>query len=399
MPTYTLRQHDNSVFYIHWTENTHDVETGKTDRRSKRHSTGQKEETAAQIYLGEWLKGEAQDAADGAPRYTVADLWDAYYERHVEKNVMSPRQVDTCWNNLRPHFGDLTLPAVAAPGPDGVNKVEEYILRREDGEIGSCPAATGTVRKELSMLLACFNWHADVKRKTIKPADVPVWEMPPASEARDRWLRTEELQRMMTAAAEHSAEFGNGLLSRVERFLWLALETAARRQAILELTWDRVDFEINTIDYRVPGRPVTKKRRAVVPISTTLRPILLRAYAERTGDLVCDNESASIWRAVKSVAKRAKVADVSPHVLRHTAATHMLRNGVSIWTVAGILADTVATVERVYGHHAPGAGASAVETLAGRLLGASFGAQNAQNEREFDPQRDTTRHTEPEFVK
>ncbi|WP_439392601.1 site-specific integrase [Bradyrhizobium sp. PMVTL-01] len=355
MPTYSLRQHDNGTFYIHWTEG----------RRSKRQSTGQTEEVAAQIFLGEWLKGEAADQAGATPIYTVQDLWDDYFKRHAEKNCADTRSFNTCWNNLQPHFGALTLPELTRKGADNVDKIEEYILLREDGEIGRCPATSGTIRGELTRMLACFNWHADPKRKTISKADVPVWEMPPKSPPRDRWLRVDEIRKLMAAAADRSAQ--SSRMSRVERFLWLALETAARRQAILELTWGRVDFELNLIDYRVPSRAVTKKRRAVVPISTTLRPILLRAYEERQGDLVCDNQSC-IWRAVKSVAKQAEVERVSPHVLRHTAATHMLRNGVPIATVAGILADTIETVERTYWHHIPSAGAGAVELLAGKLL-------------------------------
>jgi integrase len=368
MSTYTLRQHDNGIWYIHWTE----------DRRSKRESTGTKEKVAAQIYLGEWLKGEAADKGN-ATIYTVADLWDLYFERHVEKNNVDKRSSETCWRNLKVHFGDLILPEVTQRDADGVDKVEEYILKRLDGEIGDHPAATGTIRGELARMLAAIRWHAHPKQKTINLADVPVFELPPASPPRDRWLRGEEIRRLMAAAAEHSAIYdGAGVaarssagsrMHRVERFLWLALETAARRQAILQLTWNRVDFEIGTIDYRIPGRQVTKKRRVVVPISKTLRPILLRAYEERTSDLVCDNESHSIWRAIKGVAKRAGVADVSPHVLRHTAATHMLRNGVPIWTVAGILGDTVETVEKTYGHHVPDGLAHGVEQISGGMLG------------------------------
>lgn len=354
MPSYILRQHDNGVYYIHWSE----------DRRSKRQSTGEKEEVAAQIYLGEWLKGEAADRDGLTPSYQVSDLWTLYNERHVEKNCVDTTASNTCWNNLKVHFGALTLAAITQPDKDGVDKIEEYILLRQEGEIGKCEAAPGTIRGELARLKACFNWCADAKRKIIGVADVPVFDLPPDSRPRDRWLRAPEIQKLMTTAAEMRPETR---LSRVERFLWLALETSARLTAILELTWDRVDFELNTINYNVPGRRRTKKRRVVVPISSSLRPILLRAHEERETELVCDNLSLSIWRGVKAVAKRAGIEGVSPHVLRHTAATHMLRRGVPIWQVAGVLGNTVAMVEKIYGHHVPDAGASAVEMIYGAL--------------------------------
>ena len=44
---------------------------------------------------------------------------------------------------------------------------------------------------------------------------------------------------------------------------------------------------------------------------------------------------------------------LTPHVLRHTRATHLLQKGVAPYAVASLLGDTVATVLRVYGHHCP----------------------------------------------
>ena len=46
--------------------------------------------------------------------------------------------------------------------------------------------------------------------------------------------------------------------------------------------------------------------------------------------------------------------DVTPHVLRHTRATEMLKQGVPIWDVAKFLGATVALIESTYGHSIPG---------------------------------------------
>ena len=46
------------------------------------------------------------------------------------------------------------------------------------------------------------------------------------------------------------------------------------------------------------------------------------------------------------------VPDVTPHTLKHTCATLMLQNGVSTWTVAGLLGTSEAVICKVYGHHA-----------------------------------------------
>ena len=60
-------------------------------------------------------------------------------------------------------------------------------------------------------------------------------------------------------------------------FVTLALTTGARMGAILDLTWDRVDFEHNTIDFMPSGRNKTNKRRTVVAMSKKAREALLEA--------------------------------------------------------------------------------------------------------------------------
>lgn len=354
MPSYNLRQHDNDKWYVHWTDG----------RRSRRVSTGQTQEAKAQTFFARWLLAEQEDSTEAGSKFLVSELWNLYFEQHVEKNYVTVAPAETVWKNLSVHFGALKPIEIEVKNSDGLDKAEQYVILRKTGRIGRGPAAPATIRGELAILKAMFSWCAKPKRKILRAADIPAFDLPPDSGPRDRWLRSDEIQKLFEAAAEIRA---GDQLSRVERFLWLALETGARLSAITELTWNRVDFEIGVVHYNAPGRVRTKKRRGSVPISKALLPILAHAYEEREDELVCGGLSANIWRSVKRAAKRAGVADVSPHVLRHTAATHMLRNGVPIWQVAGVLANTVQTTERSYGHHVPEGLAGAVESISGKL--------------------------------
>jgi integrase len=45
--------------------------------------------------------------------------------------------------------------------------------------------------------------------------------------------------------------------------------------------------------------------------------------------------------------------NVTPHVMRHTWATLAARRGVSMWRIAGVMSDSIKTVEKNYLHHAP----------------------------------------------
>ena len=44
---------------------------------------------------------------------------------------------------------------------------------------------------------------------------------------------------------------------------------------------------------------------------------------------------------------------VTPHTLRHTAATWLMQRGVPMWQAAGYLGMSVQMIERTYGHHHP----------------------------------------------
>jgi hypothetical protein len=64
---------------------------------------------------------------------------------------------------------------------------------------------------------------------------------------------------------------------------------------------------------------------------------------------------------IKSIRKgfAAAVADaklpgkVTPHILRHTAATWLMQAGVDLWEAAGFLGMTVEMLSARYGHHHP----------------------------------------------
>lgn len=73
-----------------------------------------------------------------------------------------------------------------------------------------------------------------------------------------------ELRQLLAAARTDN--------ERLLTLIWTA--TCCRPGAALDLTWDRVDFDSHTIDFRVPGRRVTKKRRTLPPMAPSLENYL-----------------------------------------------------------------------------------------------------------------------------
>jgi integrase len=60
-----------------------------------------------------------------------------------------------------------------------------------------------------------------------------------------------------------------------------------------------------------------------------------------------------VTKAFARVVIDAKVADVTPHVLRHTAVTWAMQNAADRYAAADFFGMTFEVLDRVYGHHHP----------------------------------------------
>jgi integrase len=201
--------------------------------------------------------------------------------------------------------------------------------------------ADGTLRKELGVLKAALNWA--LKEDWIPKA--PMFDLPPSGEARKRWLTKDEARLLLDAAES----------LHVRTFIALALFTAGRMSAILDLTWDRVDEQAGVLDLS-DGKAHGKKRRQRLPIASFLKPYLAEARAAATTRWVVEYRGGrvrDIGRGVAAAASAAGLEGVTPHVFRHTAATWAIQSGTPVKAVADLLGDTAEMVERHYGHHDP----------------------------------------------
>jgi integrase len=298
--------------------------------RRRRFSAGTSDRAEAERALAAYAAGLGRPALPTA--ITIADL----LERHLAdaEAAKKPRAERLRWAHkaIGRHLGMMLPEAIDRP------VCRSYAVSRADEG-----AATGTVRTELQALTAALRWALEHKML----AEMPKLELAPASPRRERWLTRPEAAKLLEAART----------PHVRLFIALALHTAARRGAILGLTWDRVDLERRRIDLRDAELARSTKGRAIVPINDTLLAELQAAQAARTTGWVVEwagDRVASVKRGFREAAARAGLVGVTPHVLRHTAATWMAQEGIPMWQIAGFLGhSSVRMVEEVYSHHSP----------------------------------------------
>ncbi|WP_051531714.1 tyrosine-type recombinase/integrase [Sphingomonas sp. URHD0057] len=245
--------------------------------------------------------------------------------------------MDSLWRQIEPTFGYKLGRAITKA------ECRDYAAKRKrEGKSNS------TVKTELEALRACLRWHYG--------KEAPIIVAPPPSKPRDRYLTKDEARLL-----EQHIE-----TPHVKLFVTLALATGARMGAILDLTWDRVDFDHGTIDFMPAGRDKTNKRRTVVAMAAKAREALIEARKAALSDHVIEyggKQVASVKRAIAAAARRAKVP-CSPHVFRHTAAVWMAQADVPLQKIAQILGHSSSRItEQVYARYSPRFMADAMAAL------------------------------------
>jgi site-specific recombinase XerD len=269
---------------------------------------------------------------------TVSEIWEAYRADRQGRSIAESMQ----------HTGKAVLPAFGHFQPDQITSQD---CRAAIAAWQAEGKHDGTIWTRLNHLRIALNWAQ--KMRIIDRA--PHIERPPQPAPRDRCLSQSEIDRLIAAATE----------PHINLAIIIMLTTAARITAALELTWDRVDFQRGQI--RLAKGEGHRKGRATVPMNNTLRAALETARMGALSDHVIEwggKPVRSIKRGFARAVENAGLSDVSPHVLRHTAAVRMAEAGTPMSEIAQYLGHTnTATTEKTYARYSPDHLRSAASSL------------------------------------
>lgn len=306
---------------------------------------------AAEQRLAEYIarKHVAQTAEAGERRASEVQIADvvALYARDVAGTHSRPKETAGRLKALLGFFGTKTL-----------SQINRGLCRDYAEHRGSAAAA----RRDLEDLRAAINhFHAEGHVREI--VKVP---LPERSPARDRWLTRQEAAQLLRTAwrmreRQLDAETGRYVRRHVARFILVGLYAGRRAGAIVEAALQPEEGR-GFIDLKTgvfyPKQRLRKTKKRQPPIILPRRLLAhLRRWKKNGARYVVEWNGAPITRMAKAFRATVKAAglgpDVTPHILRHTAATWMMQRGADPWAASGYLGMSLETLIQVYGHHHP----------------------------------------------
>ena len=237
----------------------------------------------------------------------------------------------------------------------GVNRVDavtlevlnSYIIEQEQS--GLKPA---TVSRSIASMKAFFHYE-ELEQKISEDPALNL-KAPKVEKKAPSILTTEETDRLLSQPKENSPK---GL--RDKAMLELLYATGIRVSELISLKLTDVDLSTGYITC------VDAHKERVIPITPVAKDTLVRYIREGRPQLVKDENSVwlftncagearsrqGFWKLIKSYGKRAGIeSEITPHILRHSFAAHLVCSGADLKIVQEILGHSDISTTQVYAH-------------------------------------------------
>ncbi|OBF44745.1 site-specific tyrosine recombinase XerD [Mycobacterium sp. 852002-50816_SCH5313054-b] len=274
-------------------------------------------------------------------------------ERGVAKNTLSSYRRDL--RRYSKHLSDRGIYDLAKVGEDDVS---EFLvaLRRGDPDTGAAALSAVSAARAL---IAVRGLHRFAAAEGLAELDVARAVRPPTPGRRlPKSLTIDEVLALLEGAGGDSPSDGP-LTLRNRALLELLYSTGSRISEAVGLDVDDIDTEARSVLLRgkggkqrlVPiGRPAVRAldaylvrgRPDLAPRGRGTPAIFLNARGGRLS-------RQSAWQVLQDAAERAGITSgVSPHMLRHSFATHLLEGGADVRVVQELLGHASVTTTQIY---------------------------------------------------
>ena len=224
-------------------------------------------------------------------------------------------------------------------------------LREKDG------VKPQTIKHNLQTLRNAYTWAKNHGYST-RPLEFPKLK---ASAHRLRYLSQEEEVRLLAALdpkADHPFRPPYERRPKEENrkrqdnydLVVILLDTGARYGEIANIKWERIDIEKRIINL---WRPKVRNE-SMIFMTSRVHEILVRRAAESDSEYVFTNSKGEArghaTKGIRSAIERAAIANFTVHDIRHTAASRLIQNGMSLYEVSKILGHVDVQTTQRYAH-------------------------------------------------
>ncbi len=301
-------------------------------------------------------------------KVTIAEALALYAMEKGGKLKSDPATMKGFAKALLDWWGDRTLGAVRR------SSCEAYVAHRSQqpirhGNTGRL-VSIQTARRELEVLSAAIGHWDNEYHLHRRPRVV----LPEKAESNRDALTRVQAARLLKAARGYRYEAGGwkrlsdasrANRAHLVRFILLGLYTGSRSDVNKRLRWTAsLTDPWADVDAMIIYRSGRSERVAMNKLRPLVKlPRRLAAHMARWERVDRKLGSATVLhhggRQIGSVrtgfsscvADAGLPPEVTPHWLRHTAATWLMEKGVDVWAAAGYLGMSAQTLEKHYGHH------------------------------------------------
>lgn len=204
----------------------------------------------------------------------------------------------------------------------------------------------GTAQRDISTLRALMN----KARREGYLETLPLFPKRKKEKARTRWLTPDEEHRLLHAA-----------VPRLRQLIVFAIDTGGRRSELLGLDWRYVDLDRSAITFIDTKNGEDRSVR----LTGRARRVLLDIGPKPSGPVFLWNGKSmhDCRSAFNRARSKAGLQDFRFHDLRHTFASRLVQNGVSIYEVMHLTGHKTLSMVQRYAHLAPDFQKSAIAAL------------------------------------
>lgn len=269
-------------------------------------------------------------------------------ERGLAENTLSSYRRD-----LRRYCAFLAERSRGEPGDVTETDIVEFATFLKTGNDEHPPLGTASVARALVTVRGLHKFFVQEK---LVASNVSTAVKPPRPDVRlPKALSVADIEAILTAAGEPAGP----LALRDRALLEVLYGTGARISEAVGLDVDDVDLENAAVKLTGKGN-----KQRVVPLGSFAQQSV-EPYLESSRGLFATGQSdhaalflnsrggrlsrQSAWAVLSRAAQAAEVtADVSPHVLRHSFATHLLEGGADVRVVQELLGHASVTTTQIY---------------------------------------------------